>query len=124
MCLECSTIKTPLSFKIFLSKTKFTIFKKTDKLLKDDKAFILTNSKQVDRTLSIFGRDEKFAKTILIIGAGNIGLDLAKLLEEDEQKPRIKIIEKNKIQKKCDPRSKNIISLKGMSDLSYKIPTD
>ena len=55
----------------------------------------MTNSKQVDRTLSIFGRDEKFAKTILIIGAGNIGLDLAKLLEEDEQKPRIKIIEKN-----------------------------
>ena len=49
----------------------------------------------MDRTLSIFGRDEKFAKTILIIGAGNIGLDLAKLLEEDEQKPRIKIIEKN-----------------------------
>src|SRR6056300_179279 len=76
-------------------KDKFIIFKKTDKLLKDDKAFVLTNSKQVDRTLSIFGRDEKFAKTILIIGAGNIGLDLAKLLEEDEQKPRIKIIEKN-----------------------------
>ena len=78
-----------------IRKDKFIIFKKTDKLLKDDKAFILTNSKQVDRTLSIFGRDEKFAKTILIIGAGNIGLDLAKLLEEDEQKPRIKIIEKN-----------------------------
>jgi len=78
-----------------IRKDKFIIFKKTDKLLKDDKAFVLTNSKQVDRTLSIFGRDEKFAKTILIIGAGNIGLDLAKLLEEDEQKPRIKIIEKN-----------------------------
>jgi trk system potassium uptake protein TrkA len=79
-----------------LRNDKFVIFKKTDKLLKDDKAFILTNSKQVDRTLSIFGKDEKFAKTILIIGAGNIGLDLAKFLEEDEQRPRIKIIEKNK----------------------------
>ena len=67
-----------------LRNDKFTIFKKNDKLLKDDKAFVLTNSKQVDRTLSIFGRDEKFAKTVLILGAGNIGLDLAKFLEEDE----------------------------------------
>ena len=78
-----------------LRNDKFVILKKTDKLVKDDKAFVLTNSKQVDRTLSIFGKEEKFAKTILIIGAGNIGLDLAKMLEENEQKPRVKIIEKN-----------------------------
>ena len=78
-----------------LRNDKFLILKKSDKLIKDDKAYILTNSKQVDRTLSIFGKDEKFAKTILIIGAGNIGLDLAKLLEESENSPRIKIIEKN-----------------------------
>jgi K+ transport systems, NAD-binding component len=78
-----------------LRNDKFVILKKTDKLAKDDKAFILTNSKQVDRTLSIFGKEEKLAKTILIIGAGNIGLDLAKMLEENEQKPRVKIIEKN-----------------------------
>jgi trk system potassium uptake protein len=78
-----------------LRNDKFLILKKNDKLVKDDKAFVLTNSKQVDRTLSIFGKEEKLAKTILIIGAGNIGLDLAKLLEENEQKPRVKIIEKN-----------------------------
>ena len=78
-----------------LRNDKFLILKKSDKLIKDDKAYILTNSKQVDRTLSIFGKDEKFAKTILIIGAGNIGLDLAKIIEENENSPRIKIIEKN-----------------------------
>ena len=78
-----------------LRNDKFLILKKNDKLVKDDKAFVLTNSKQVDRTLSIFGKEEKLAKTILIIGAGNIGLDLAKMLEENEQKPRVKIIEKN-----------------------------
>ena len=78
-----------------LRNDKFLILKKSDKLIKDEKAYILTNSKQVDRTLSIFGKDEKFAKTILIIGAGNIGLDLAKILEENENSPRIKIIEKN-----------------------------
>lgn len=78
-----------------LRNDKFLILKKNDKLVEDDKAFVLTNSKQVDRTLSIFGKEEKLAKTILIIGAGNIGLDLAKMLEENEQKPRVKIIEKN-----------------------------
>ena len=66
-----------------------------NQFIKNDKALILTDSTQVDRTLSIFGKDEKFAKKILIIGGGNIGLDLAKLLEENQNKPRIKIIEKD-----------------------------
>jgi len=78
-----------------LRNDKFLILKKNDKLIKNDKTYILTNSKQVDRTLSIFGKEEKFAKTILIIGAGNIGLDLAKMLEENSNNPRIKIIEKS-----------------------------
>jgi len=78
-----------------LRQDKFLILKKTDKLIKEDKAFILTNSKQVNRTLSIFGKEESFTKNILIIGAGNIGLDLAKMLEDGETPPRIKIVEKN-----------------------------
>ena len=36
-------------------------------------------------------------KKILIIGGGNIGLHLAKMLEENFQDARVKIIEKNKI---------------------------
>jgi len=78
-----------------LRQDKFLILKKTDKLIREDKAFILTNSKQVNRTLSIFGKEETFTKNILIIGAGNIGLDLAKMLEDGETPPRIKIVEKN-----------------------------
>ncbi len=74
---------------------KFLILKKKDKLIENDKAFILTDSKQVDRTLSLFGKDDKFSEKILIIGAGNIGLDLAKALEEHQNNPRIKIIEKD-----------------------------
>ena len=76
---------------------KFIKFKKNNQLLKNDKALILTDSNQVDRTLSIFGKDEKFAKKILIIGGGNIGYDLAKLLEENPNQPRIKIIEKDSV---------------------------
>jgi len=94
---KLSDIFTDLDANVYgvLRNDKFLILKKNDKLIKNDKAYILTNSKQVDRTLSIFGKEEKFAKTILIIGAGNIGLDLAKMLEENLNNPRIKIIEKS-----------------------------
>ena len=35
---------------------KFLILKKKDVLIENDKAFILTDSKQVDRTMSFFGK--------------------------------------------------------------------
>ena len=74
---------------------KFLILKKKDALLENDKAFILTDSKQVERTMKVFGKDEKISNKFLIIGAGNIGLDLAKSLENHSNNPRIKMIEKN-----------------------------
>ena len=74
---------------------KFLILKKKDVLIENDKAFILTDSKQVDRTMDVFAKNEKVSDKILIIGAGNIGLDLAKSLEEHPSNPRIKIIEKD-----------------------------
>ena len=69
--------------------------KKKDILTENDKAFILTDSSQVERTMDVFGKNEKISDKILIIGAGNIGLDLAKSLEDLPSNPRIKIIEKN-----------------------------
>ncbi|MCI5054049.1 MAG: Trk system potassium transporter TrkA [Pelagibacteraceae bacterium] len=74
---------------------KFIILKKKDILTENDKAFILTDSSQVERTMNVFGKNEKISDKILIIGAGNIGLDLAKSLEDLPSNPRIKIIEKN-----------------------------
>ena len=74
---------------------KFIMLKKKDTLLEGDKAFILTDSKQVDQTMKVFGKNEKLSDKLLIIGAGNIGLDLAKSLEEHPSNPRVKIIEKN-----------------------------
>ena len=74
---------------------KFIILKKKDILIENDKAFILTDSSQVERTMDVFGKNEKISDKILIIGAGNIGLDLAKSLEDLASNPRVKIIEKN-----------------------------
>ena len=62
----------------------------------NDKAYVVINSSQLNKTLAAFGHEEKIAKKILIIGGGNIGLNLAKNLEQTLENSRIKIIEKNK----------------------------
>ena len=62
----------------------------------DDKAYVVIKTSQINKTLSIFGHEEKIAKKILIIGGGNIGFNLAKNLESSVDEVRIKIIEKDK----------------------------
>jgi len=77
-------------------KDKFIFLKKKDQLLEGDKAYVVVSSDQLTQILKAFGHEEKTAKKILIVGGGNIGLNLAKLLEANYDGIRIKIIEKNK----------------------------
>jgi len=75
---------------------EFKIIKKNDKLKHNDKAYILVNSNQMQETLTVFGHNEKISNKILIIGGGNIGLNLAKNIEQSFESARVKIIEKDK----------------------------
>jgi trk system potassium uptake protein len=75
---------------------KFIFLKKNDTLLEGDKAFVVVSADQITLILKAFGHEEKTAKKILIVGGGNIGLNLAKFLESDFEGARVKIIEKNK----------------------------
>ena len=75
---------------------KFVLLKKTDVMLKDDKAYVVINASQMKETLTAFGHTEKISNKILIIGGGNIGFNLAKNLEESFDSARVKIIEKDK----------------------------
>jgi len=77
-------------------KDKFIFLKKNDQLLDGDKAYVVVSSDQLTQILKSFGHEEKISKKILIVGGGNIGLYLAKLLEANFEGVRIKIIEKNK----------------------------
>jgi len=79
-----------------IRNNKFTILKKDDFILKNDKAYVIINSSQMKDTLHAFGHNEKISNKILIIGGGNIGFNLAKNLEESFDSARVKIIEKNK----------------------------
>jgi trk system potassium uptake protein len=75
---------------------KFIFLKKTDALLEGDKAYVVVSDDQINQILKAFGHEEKTAKKILIVGGGNIGLNLAKFLESGFEGARVKIIEKNK----------------------------
>ena len=79
-----------------LRKDKFIYLKKNDQMLEDDNVYLVVSSDQLNAILKAFGHDEKISKNVLIIGGGNIGLNLAKLLEENFEDLRIKIIEKDK----------------------------
>jgi len=75
---------------------KFILLKKTDVMIKGDKAYVIINASQMNETLTAFGHTEKVSNKILIIGGGNIGFNLAKNLEESFDSARVKIIEKDK----------------------------
>ena len=52
-------------------------------MLEDDNVYLVVSSDQLNAILKVFGHDEKMTKNVLIIGGGNIGLNLAKMLEEN-----------------------------------------
>ena len=63
--------------------------------LEDDNVYVVVSSDQLNPILKAFGHEEKI-ENVLIIGGGNIGLHLAKMLEENFEDVRVKIIEINK----------------------------
>ena len=77
-------------------ESKFIFLKKTDQLVEGDKAYVVVSADQITQILKAFGHEEKTAKKILIVGGGNIGLNLAKIIETSFEGARVKIIEKNK----------------------------
>jgi len=105
---NCPLINTPLrnltekfpDFKANIvgavRNNKFIFLKKNDKMIEGDNVYLIISSLQLNQILKAFGHEEKISKNILIIGGGNIGLNLAKLLEKNFEDVRTKIIEKNK----------------------------
>jgi trk system potassium uptake protein TrkA len=105
-CLEeCPVINTPLKqlSDLFpdLAATvvgvvrngSLFIPRSTDQLHAGDLAYVVTAREQVRRTLSLFGHEKPEAHRIVIAGGGNIGLYVAKAIEERKWQTRIKMIE-------------------------------
>ncbi|MDQ6438048.1 Trk system potassium transporter TrkA [Mesorhizobium sp. LHD-90] len=108
-CLDdCPVINTPLSqlSQLFpdLPATvvgvnragKLFIPRSADQLLVGDIAYVVANRDQIRRTLGLFGHEEQEATRIVIAGGGNIGLYVARQIEQRQTRTKIKIIESNR----------------------------
>jgi len=66
-----------------------------DQILVGDDVYIVADRNHVQRTLVIFGHEEKEARRIVIVGGGSVGLFLARMLEDSYSNVRLKIIERD-----------------------------
>jgi trk system potassium uptake protein len=67
-----------------------------DQLFADDRIYVFTHTEDVNRTLDIFGKTTRKQERIVIVGAGNVGLGVARALEARADRVRTKLIEKNR----------------------------
>jgi len=67
-----------------------------EQLLPKDEIYFVADSKHVKRAMQIFGHEEVPAQSMVIIGAGNIGLQLCQSIEKRLDGISVKLIESNK----------------------------
>jgi trk system potassium uptake protein TrkA len=105
---DCPAINTPLRqlTELFstlqavvvgvMRKGKMFVPEPEDQLFPEDQIYVIAASSDVPRTLEIFGKTQKEGERAIIIGGGNVGLEVAERLEKGERRTRVKLIEKNR----------------------------
>lgn len=68
----------------------------SDQIFAGDSCYIFTHVDDAARTLEIFGKSYQAPKRVLVIGGGNIGLSIAKELEDRKSRPKVRVIERNR----------------------------
>ena len=80
-------------------KSKLFVPKPEDQLFSGDQVYVFSTITDRQRTLEIFGKDMKRGNRLIIVGGGNVGLNVAKTLEQtNRDKFHCKLIEKNRVQ--------------------------
>ncbi|SDX49237.1 Trk system potassium transporter TrkA [Roseicitreum antarcticum] len=67
-----------------------------DQLFSGDQVYVFCDRRDVDRTLEIFGKSVAKQERVVIVGAGNVGLSVARELESRAVRVRVKVIEKSR----------------------------
>ena len=70
--------------------------KSADSMLEGDLVYVVAKREHVRRTLAIFGHEEPEANRVVIAGGGNIGLYVARNLEQRQSRAKIKIVENSR----------------------------
>ena len=67
-----------------------------DQLFVGDECYVFTDTKDIARTLEIFGKTQAKMERVVIIGAGNVGLGVASSLERRTERVRVKVVERER----------------------------
>ncbi len=67
-----------------------------DQLFVGDECYVFAPLNDIPRTLEVFGKSQSKQERLVIVGGGNIGLAVAKALEEQGGRVRVKMIERNR----------------------------
>ncbi len=67
-----------------------------DQLNYGDEVFICTRAATFERTLQLFGKDVKPCRNVILVGAGRVGMQVARQLDAAEQRFRLKVIERDR----------------------------
>jgi trk/ktr system potassium uptake protein len=67
-----------------------------DQLFVGDEAYVFSHVDDVNRTMEIFGKTVKKQERVVIVGGGNVGLNVARALETRASRVRAKVIERSR----------------------------
>jgi trk system potassium uptake protein len=67
-----------------------------DQLYAGDQAYVFSATEDLQRVMEVFGKANLEIRRALVIGAGNIGLNVARKLEGKRAKARVKVIERKR----------------------------
>jgi trk system potassium uptake protein TrkA len=67
-----------------------------DQLFAGDDVYFVATEQDVARAMSVFGRESAPVKRLVIVGAGNVGLAVARQIEADGRGVRAKIVERDR----------------------------
>lgn len=67
-----------------------------DQLYAGDQIYVVSESSDLARTLEIFGKPQPKQERVVVIGAGNVGLSVARALEGQRERLRVRVIERDR----------------------------
>ncbi len=67
-----------------------------DQLYAGDQIYVLVDTRDVRRAFEVFGKSPSRQERVLVIGGGNVGLSVARALENQPVRVRVKVIERDR----------------------------
>lgn len=116
---DCAVLNTPLRQLTELFSTlsaqvlairrdgKLQIAEADDQLEAGDQIHVLSIAEDLDRMIAIFVGQRKAIRNVVLIGAGNVGLEVARLLETSAPDVRLRLIERDR---KCAERAADYLN--------------